>query len=497
MPADIVENGPAPPVASMDLAEDPPAAPSYSAPAAPSAGFVFTGWRRDGEAAGAAAAAAAPSVDQMVLKLLQMGVLAIVSIPPGLFASTQKPDAASPLKTPVAAAPAAAPAAAAAAPAPAPAPAVALVAPAVTQPDAAGGGRKRARSQLVPPPSFAGGDAGGDNRTRLPPVPAPDFSRLVPTAEPEARLPGINPAAMAAPDMSKDAVHYTNDERQKLGVFALSAYEPKESRVLLAGNSELVPGVSTDNIAVYNDKTTGRIHIGVRGTQLSNLLETAKSAFARTEGKDGRTDLEREVFDEVVKVRAFRDKNFKNESIDFWGHSHGAQLISMARKPYESANVFAGYVREGGVGRGVTKNLRSANDIVINTLGSLHPLDDGADEDFDIESAGGEHSLESYINTDTLAVYKQHLKTRRAETQSLHAAGTEVVKSDGELLAEGKATYEAGQALALGDPEGGIAAIAVAGVAAGVVEVRTKAHEAWVNTQKFLGKLLDDDDDGK
>jgi hypothetical protein len=432
----------------------------------------------------------------MVLTLLKMGVLAIVSIPPGLFASTQKPDAASPLKTPVAAAPAAGPAAAAAAPAPAPAPAVAPVAPAVTQPDAAGGGRKRARSQLVPPPSFAGGDAGGDNRTRLPPVPAPDFSRLVPTAEPEARLPGINPAAMAAPDMSKDAVHYTNDERQKLGVFALSAYEPKESRVLLAGNSDLVPEVSTDNIAVYNDKSTGRIHIGVRGTQIANLVETANSAFARTEGKDGRTDLEREVREEVAKVRAFRDKNFKNESIDFWGHSHGAQLISMAREPYESANVFAGYVRKGGVGRGVTKNLRNANDIVINTLGSLHPLDDGADEDFDI-AHGNEHSLESYIDVDTLAVYKEHLKKRRAETQSLHAAGTEVAKSDGELLAEGKATYEAGQALALGVPEGGVAAIAVAGVAAGVGEVRTKAHEAWVNTQKFLGKLLDDDDDGK
>jgi hypothetical protein len=263
--------------------------------------------------------------------------------------------------------------------------------------------------------------------------------------------------------------------------------------VLLTGNSELVPEVSTDNIAVYNDKTTGRIHIGVRGTQIANLVETANSAFARTEGKDGRTDLEREVREEVAKIRAFRDKKFPKESIDFWGHSHGAQLISMARKPYESANVFAGYVREEphGVGQGVTKNLRNSNDIVINTLGRMHTLDDRADEDFDI-AHGNEHSLESYIDVDTLAVYKEHLKTRRAETQSLHAAGTEVVKSDGELLAEGKATYEAGQALALGNPEGGVAAIAVAGVAAGVAEVRTKAHEAWVNTQKFLGKLLDD-----
>jgi len=266
--------------------------------------------------------------------------------------------------------------------------------------------------------------------------------------------------------------------------------------VLLAGNSELVPGVSTDNIAVYNDKTTGRIHIGVRGTQLSNLLETANSAFARTEGEDGRTDLEREVREEVAKVRAFRDKKFPKESIDFWGHSHGAQLISMARETYESANVFAGYVRKetGGVGLGVTKNLRNENDIVINTLARMHPLDDSADEDFDIESAGGEHSLESYIDVDTLAVYKEHLKQRRAETQSVQAAGAEAAKSDGEMAAEAKATYEAGQALAAGNPEGGVAALAVAGVAAGVKETVTKAHEAWVKTQTFLEKLLDDDD---
>jgi hypothetical protein len=166
----------------------------------------------------------------------------------------------------------------------------------------------------------------------------------------------------------------------------------------------------------------------------------------------------------------------------------------MARKPYESANVFAGYVREEphGVGQGVTKNLRNTNDIVINTLGRLHPLDDSADEDFDIESAGGEHSLESYINADTLAVYKEHLKMRRAATQSVQAAGTEVAKSDGELLAEGKTTYEAGQALAGGNPEGGVTALAVAGVAAGVKETVTKAHEAWVKTQTFLKKLLDD-----
>ena len=305
-------------------------------------------------------------------------------------------------------------------------------------------------------------------------------------------MPGLEPAAMPVPNMSKAEVKYTNDERHKLGVFALSAYEPKESRVLLAGNSELVPEVSTDNIAVYNDKTAGRIHIGVRGTQLSNLLETANSAFARTEGKDGRTDLEREVREEVAKVRAFRDKKFPKESIDFWGHSHGAQLISMAREPYESANVFAGYVRKGGVGEGVTKNLRNENDIVINTLGRMHPLDDSADEDFDIESAGGEHSLESYIDVDTLAVYKEHLKQRRAETQSVQAAGTEAAKSDGELVAEAKATYEAGQALAGGNPEGGVAALAVAGVAAGVKETVTKAHEAWVKTQTFLKKLLDD-----
>ena len=166
----------------------------------------------------------------------------------------------------------------------------------------------------------------------------------------------------------------------------------------------------------------------------------------------------------------------------------------MAREPYESANVFAGYVRKGGVGEGVTKNLRNDNDIVINTLARMHPLDDSADEQFDIESAGGEHSLESYIDVDTLAVYKQHLKTQRAATQSVEAAGTEAAKSEGELVAEGKATYEAGQALAAGNPEGGVGALAVAGVAAGLSETVTKAHEAWVKTQTFLEKLLDDDD---
>ena len=71
---------------------------------------------------------------------------------------------------------------------------------------------------------------------------------------------------MPIANMSKAEVNYTNEERHRLGVFALSAYEPKESRVLLAVKSELVPEVSTDNIAVYNDKTTGRIHIGVRGS---------------------------------------------------------------------------------------------------------------------------------------------------------------------------------------------------------------------------------------
>ena len=112
MPADIVDNDPPPTmVDSMDLVEDLPAAPSYSAYAAPSAGFATTGRRLTDGPAGAIAAAIAPpaaSVDQMVLTLLKMGVLAIVSIPPGLFGSTQKPDAGSPLKAPVAVAPAAA-----------------------------------------------------------------------------------------------------------------------------------------------------------------------------------------------------------------------------------------------------------------------------------------------------------------------------------------------------------------------------------------------------
>ena len=64
--------------------------------------------------------------------------------PRACFASTQKPDAGSPLKAPVAVV---APAAAApAAPDPAVVAAPAAEPPAVTLPDAAGGGRKRARS---------------------------------------------------------------------------------------------------------------------------------------------------------------------------------------------------------------------------------------------------------------------------------------------------------------------------------------------------------------
>ncbi len=319
------------------------------------------------------------------------------------------------------------------------------------------------------------------------PAPAAGFNPsglLVPTAEP---FSGLRAADM---NMSKVPVEYTDKERQEDAVFALSAYEPMADRVEFVGNSKLIPSISTANIAVYRDEATGRINIGVRGTQPGNLIETAGSVFLHTVGDDGLTALERKVNAEIAAVRQFRDDEFPTYSISFWGHSHGAQLISMSRKEYETATSFAGYVRKGGVGLGVSKNIMNKNDVVINTLARIHSLDDSADEEYDIESGGGEHNLESYIDSDALAVFKDHLKKRRADNQTAADAGKDAVESGTEAAVEASATYEMAEvAAAAVAPEGAAAALAAAAIVSAAKETVTNAYEAYEDSVKFLKKL--------
>ena len=60
---------------------------------------------------------------------------------------------------------------------------------------------------------------------------------------------------------------------------------------------------------IFSSVCYSRIHCAVplfnkAGVIGANLVETANSAFVRTEGADGRTELEREVRKEVEGVRA-------------------------------------------------------------------------------------------------------------------------------------------------------------------------------------------------
>jgi hypothetical protein len=133
---------------------------------------------------------------------------------------------------------------------------------------------------------------------------------------------------------------YTVDEMKADGVFAMAAYE--EARPQSLRDAELDSALSTPDIAVYVDDADNKIHVGVRGTTPgANILETAHSVLRR--GNDGElTSFEAKVAADIQKVRA----KYPLDSLSFWTHSHGAQLVSMARKPYETATSFAGYIRK-------------------------------------------------------------------------------------------------------------------------------------------------------
>ncbi len=118
----------------------------------------------------------------------------------------------------------------------------------------------------------------------------------------------------------------------------------------------------------------------------------------------------------------------------------------------------------------------------------MHSLDDSADEEFDIAS-GGEHNLESYIDSDSLVRFKDHLKKRREENQSAVDAGKDAVESGTEAAVEASATYDMAAVAAAAGPEGAAAALAAATLLGAAKETITKAHEAYEDTVNFFKKL--------
>jgi hypothetical protein len=432
MPSDIVDTDPAPPVASMDLVEEAvTTAPSYSS-AAPSAGFATSGRRLGAAAVVAAAIAPPPTVDQMVLKLMQMGVLAIVSIPNDQFTTGE----------------------------------IAV---------------KKAVKKAVP--AAAPGGAGGAGGAAAAPavVPAAAAPAVVPA--PEVVAPGID----AAPEVDE----YTA-EQKRYATIALSAYEPRDERLLNLNDAVLDSTVSTDDLAVYVDKKTKLLHIGVRGTSSSNLLAVTGSVFGTREGANP-TALEDSTKADMRKIRAA----YPEYGIRYWGHSHGAQLISMMQEDGEKSTTWAGYILRD-TGNGVDTNITGKNDDFIPALGNAHELRGGKS---DIEVEAG-HSLDSFVDGSDLAAYNARVayqkKKNRTTQEVAKAAGTDAaeVAGAGEAFVLAADAVAATTAAVAATPEAiaaGAAALAVAGLTEAGGKVAEGAEALTENILELLRRAKNQD----
>ena len=227
-------------------------------------------------------------------------------------------------------------------------------------------------------------------------------------------------------DVVKSAT-YTPEEMSQNGVFALSAYEQRDDRPLKLHGAELSQKLSTNDIAVYVNKN-GRVHIGVRGTTPgSNLFETMSSVYNSSD-KHSLTEMEQTVKKEIDDVR----EAFPKHQISFWGHSHGAQLISMARQENETATTYAGYLRND-TGKDVTTNFSSKNDIVIKTLSKMHTQSINHE---DIEKNDAGHQLGDYIDPEESVSCKAQNRGYKERIAQTTEDAADTLEEGGELDAE-------------------------------------------------------------
>ena len=271
---------------------------------------------------------------------------------------------------------------------------------------------------------------------------------------------------------------YTPEEMSQNGVFALSAYEQPNHRPLKLHGSELSQTLSTDDIAVYVNKN-GRVHIGVRGTSPgSNLFETMSSVYNSSD-KHSLTEMEQTVKKEIDDVR----EAFPKHQISFWGHSHGAQLISVARQENETATTYAGYLRDD-TGKDVTTNFSSKNDMVIKTLSKMHTQSTNHE---DIEKNDAGHQLEDYIDPEELVAYKAQLMYRKAQNRGYKERIAKTTEDVADTLEEGGELVAEVGAAAVVLPEASV-------VAAAVIAYKTfhKADDAVSAASKAYKEVKED-----
>jgi hypothetical protein len=277
---------------------------------------------------------------------------------------------------------------------------------------------------------------------------------------------------------------YTPEEMSKFGIYAMSAYDHPNYRPRTLQGATLDAVYSTDDIAVYKTQA-GEVHIGVRGTQPgANLFDVLDSVYNRsTDTPEKPTELEERVKGEIERVR----KAYPNQRLSVWGHSHGAQLISMARQEDETATSYAGYIREDSQGNDVTTNVASDNDLVIRGLTRLHTQ--ATDHDtlrHDIPmSQGNAHSIEHYIDDEVLLGYEAKLAHRKAVNRGWVERAKDTVEDAGATVAKAGATLaEVTTAIAFAPEE-----ITVGAAAAATYGIYHQAGDTVTSADKLLAEV--------
>ena len=204
-----------------------------------------------------------------------------------------------------------------------------------------------------------------------------------------------------------------------------------------------------------------------------------RTSRAMTWGSKSLTEMEKNGKKQIDDVR----EEFPKHQISFWGHSHGAQLISMARQENETAATYAGYLRND-TGKDVTTNFSSKNDMVIKTLSKMHTQSTNHE---DIEKNDAGHQLEDYIDPEELVAYKAQLMYRKAQNRGYKERIAKTTEDVADTLEEG------GELVA----EVGVAALVLPGasvVGAAVVAYKTfhKADDAVSAASKTYKEVKED-----
>jgi hypothetical protein len=230
---------------------------------------------------------------------------------------------------------------------------------------------------------------------------------------------------------------------------------------------------STDGLAVYVDAKTKLLHVGVKGTDVSNVLSVGGSVFGSRQGNDP-TALEGSAKSDMRRIR----EAFPGYGVRYWGHSHGAQLISMMQEDGEKSTTWAGYILKD-TGHGVDTNIAGKNDAVIATLASAHELRGGKTN---IVAEGAGHTLDSFVDGADLAAYNARVEYQKKQSRTtkevVKAAGGDALEVAGAgeaLVLSSEAAATAAAALLAAPELAAAGATALAGV--GLVEAGEKLAE--------------------